>query len=697
MWELRPTPSLCLHCSVGCNLTLDMRQGEIQRVMPRENAAVNDIWLCDKGRFGQRYAQSSQRVTTPLVRRGNDLVPVSWDEALQVIADKMLPIYQRKGGEGLAGLVGHHLSNEDLYLFQRLFRDVLGSHNLDHRAGAPGEPQPDDVGAVLGVGSGTNLLHLGKGTTVLVIGADPEEEAPLYRVRLQGIAQRGGTLVVANNRPTKLEQSATFKLRYRPGSETQVVRALLSVVFNEVGQKHLTPRTSGLAELRSVLNASPESFARAAGLSEEDIQAVVRAFVEADNGIIVYGNDVLTIGASLLQDIANLALLTGKVGKPNNGLIGLLPGGNTRGVLDMGVRPDRGPGAVPGQVAAASRQRADNQRADDAPRGFDAREMWGAAVEGQIRGMYIMGADPLSAYPGSQKALEELEFLVVQDVLLTPTAHMAHVVLPAAAPIERDGTYTNAERRVQRARKAREAPGQCRPDWAIVQAVATTLLEAMGTASTDDGNTGTRSGKRKKQRAGDADTRPWDYMSVSEVALEIAERVEGYQGITHAALAKTGTPGPWGRQVSESFFYDGTSYDNTEGVGIQYPSAAEKPTMAYSMVPRRAEEVPTERNYPFLVVRQRLLYDADPLLADSLLLALVPAPSVVLNPTDAERLRVEAGAQVQVSSPAGSLQMTARVDPQVPEGCVIIPTHLPDAPLSVLETGAYTRVAVSRA
>jgi NADH dehydrogenase/NADH:ubiquinone oxidoreductase 75 kD subunit (chain G) len=208
VWELQSKPVVCTLCPVGCNLTLDMRHDRLMRVMPCENAAVNDIWICDKGRYGHRFIEAPDRLTTPLVRRNGKLVPVSWDEALEVVADQLTLIRARHGGQALAGLAGPQLSNEDLYLFQKLLRE-LGSENIDTGIGGPAALPPDEIGGWLAPGPNTDLSKLGSGTVVLVIGADPEEEAPLYMLRLRGIAQRGGKLVVAGLRPTKLERSAT--------------------------------------------------------------------------------------------------------------------------------------------------------------------------------------------------------------------------------------------------------------------------------------------------------------------------------------------------------------------------------------------------------------------------------------------------------------------------------------------------------
>lgn len=656
-WEVQPSPSICTHCPVGCNITLDMRHHQIKRVMPRENAAVNDIWICDKGRFAQDFVESSERLTTPLIRRGEQLEPASWDEALSLVAERFAAIQREAGGEALAGLAGERLSNEDLYAFQRLFREVLGSNNLDHRTGAPGEPHDDNIGAELGVGVGTNLMELGKGTTVLVFGADPEEEAPLYMLRLRGIARNGGNLIVANVRPTKLDRSATQVVHYRPGTEHQIVQALLRLVLDEVGGQPASNVTN-VSDLQAALQGvNVGQVAEAAGVTEDALRTLAQQFAQADNGIIVYGADALALGPALTQDLGNLAALAGKVGRANNGLIALLPRGNSRGALDMGVRPDYGPG-----YTALSEP------------GLSAREVWGAATEGRVRGMYIMGSDPASVYPASQTALQALQFLVVQDMFLTPTAQQAHVVLPAAAFAECEGTYVNAERRVQRARQARSAPGECRADWTIIQGVAQAL-------------TATNSLARESV---------WNYFTAGDVAADIAEYVPGYAGITYHDLTATGKVGAWGRQTNEAIYYDGTNYENTEGVGLQYPAPIEQSHASFALKPQTVMAHHADERYPFVLLVQTLLYDCDPLMRNSLLETHVPAPFVAINSADAQRLGIEAGQRVGIASAVGELELPARVVADLPAGSVLIPANLSDAPLSVLQTGPRTYVTISK-
>jgi NADH-quinone oxidoreductase subunit G len=684
VWELRSVPSICPHCPVGCDISLDMRYDNLMRVMPRENDYVNEIWVCDKGRFGMRFFEQKERLKTPLIKRNNKWVEASWDEALRLVADKLTLIRASAGAEALAGLAGPKLPNEDLYLFQKLFREVLGSSNVDHRSGLAGEPALDDLTPQLGVGQGTNLMTLGKGTSVLVIGADPEEEAPVYMLRLRGILNRGGEVTVVNPYPTKLDRLATRSFHPRPGTGPQLVLAMISAIVaqNLQNDEFIGARMRNVEELRQTLGRFPMAqLVEATGIAEDDIRALTRSFAGAENGIIMYGRTALSIGPTLLQGLANLALVTGKAGKPNSGLIALTPDGNTRGALDMGVRPDKGAG---GMAIAQP--------------GLSAREMWGAAVEGRVRGMYIAGLNPARGNPAVAQALDALEFLVVQDLFLTETAQLADIVLPAASLAERDGTFTNAERRVQRFRQARRAEGT-RPDWQIFQGVGQAVREispAQAPASSGDSKRSARARAAAASAAATAVVAPpltWDYVTASDVADEIAQVVSGYAGTSYTSLDLTRKS--WGRQPNEAFYYDGTSYENSEGIGVQLASLADNASSKFTLAFRDLESQAADERYPIALMAAPRAYSGGEWARGSMLQSHTPPAHIILSLADARTLGVGMGEQVQVISAAGTITLPAQVDAGLAEGLALLPL-VRGAEAPGLLAGGVTRVAVSK-
>ncbi|NOK61397.1 MAG: NADH dehydrogenase (quinone) subunit G [Chloroflexi bacterium AL-W] len=672
VWELQSVPSICPHCPVGCNVSLDMRYNEMMRVMPRENDYVNEIWICDKARFGMRFFEQEERLTTPMIRRGDEWAAATWDEAYQLIGERFAQIQNKAGGKALAGLAGPKLPNEDLYLFQKLFHEVLKSNNLDHRAGSPTDPVLDDLPRQVGVGAGTNLMTLGKGTAILVVGADPEEEAPLYIPRLRGIVTRGGDVTVVNSYPTKLDRSATSRLRIRPGTEAYLVMGLMRAIIDEKLQDNnfIVNRVQGFEELmRSLGKYTVARLVEIIGIDEERIRTTARQFVNAENGIILYGK--MALGSTILpQMLANLAMMTGKVGKPNNGLIALLPGGNSRGALDMGVRPDAGTADKKRKVA-----------------GMGASEMWDAANAGRLQGMYVAGLNPAATNPQAAQSLQKVGFLVVQDLFMTETAQLADVVLPAAAFAERDGTFTNAERRVQRFRKARSAPADLPSDWEIFQNVARAVLAPVAAvilSSNGQGGGG----------ATVATSNTWDYIVPSDVAEEISRTITGYTRTNYTSLELTKKS--WGRQTNEAFYYDGTSYENTEGVGVALPTRADESRGMLSFVSQEPTAPLTpDQQYPLVLMTPTRLYGGGEWLRGSKLASRVPPAHAILNRIDAEKLGVALGEKVRIESKSGTLELPIQIDAGLAEGLVLVPS-VQGAEAAQIATGPQTRVAVRK-
>ncbi|GIW02527.1 NADH-quinone oxidoreductase subunit NuoG [Roseiflexus sp.] len=675
VWELRPVPSICPHCPVGCNISLDMRYDRIMRVMPRENEYVNEIWICDKGRFGMRFIESPERLRQPLIRKGDTLTPATWDEAITLVAEKLSAIRTHAGAAALGGLAGPDLPNEDLYLFQKLFRQVLKSPNLDCCTGAPGEADLIDLGATLGVGKGTNLSNLGAGTAVLVVGADPEEEAPLYVLRLRGIVARGGDLTVINPYPTKLDRTPARVIRPRAGAEAFVALALLKTLIEEelIAVDFVERRVQGLDDLKARLrDCTVVSLCDAAGIAEDDVRAAARVFAKADHGIIIYGRVALAVGADLIDALADLTLLTGHVGKPNNGIIPLFPGANVRGALDMGVNPGAGK-----------------------KRGLKAREMWTAAREGRLRGMIIAGMNPVRDHPAVAEALDALEFLVVQDMFLTETAQRADVVLPTASIAGREGTFTNAERRVQRFRQARIPEYNTPAGWDVAQRLARALIALGITPDVPDGQGDGRAAPRAAAQTAAATASPdhWDYVVAGDVADEIAARVRGYADTTYESLGLTRKP-QWGRQPNEAIFYDGTSYENTEGVGVQIAAEADNAKTMFLLRARVPSEVNIHNARPYILLAAPRAYDSRTWSRDSKLVPRMVAPHLIVNSEDAAALEIAPGHMARIESESGSAVLPVQIDRHLPRGLVIVP-DVDGAPLSALQTGPLTRIAIT--
>jgi len=625
-WELTNVPSLCNHCGVGCNTVLGVRRGEIKRVMPRQNEPVNEIWICDKGRFGHHFHDSPHRLTAPLLRRNGELVEASWEEALQYVADRLAAIKNEHGPEAIGGVAGARLPNEDLYLFQKFFRQVIGTHNVDHRVGLNAAIEDDTVHTV-GVGTGTDLGRVGRDTAILVVGSDLDQEAPILYLRVAGAARHGATLVNVGGRPTKLDRRATHVLRHRYGTATHLLLGVLHVILAEnlTGNEIVPQRVSGLDELRArIAEWTPERVAEVTGVPADEIRAAAHAFGGAKNGVILYGLEAGAEGAPLRRAVANLAIVTGFVGRPNNGVIAVLPHANSRGAADLGVVPHRRPGYLPVERPGRS-----------------AAEMLG----GSVRALLVAAADPLAG----RSRPEGLEFLAVQELFLTETARQADVVLPAAAVAERDGTFTNLERWVQRFNPGVPCPGSARPDWIIIRELAC-LLGA-----------------------------EWTYATVGGVLAEMAREIPLYTGMSYERLSQ---PVPLSRRMSH-YIYAGMSFQTEVREGIQWPTRAEDESATLELS-WADPPVPADGD-GLTLVTPRVLYDGGTLLGQTEILGTrLVRPHVALSRADALTLGVSDGDRVQVSADGRSVTLPARVDGVVPEGVVAIPRNLEGRPAETL-------------
>lgn len=416
-WELKATASICAQCPVGCNIVYNVRrearsggQIVIKRVLPRQNESVNEIWICDKGRFAYHYTESSERLTQPLVRKNGELTPASWDEALDLVADKF-----KAASSGLLTLVSGRLSNEDLFNLHELTASVGGKSVLyTHMAGG-------DLVGQIGVGKGTNFADMGAGTAILVVASNLEEEAPIWWLRVKQAAERGATLIVANPRPTKTERYAQHILRYRYGQEAALVLAMV----NALSAKR--PDLPGNLNLRDHPSLNAE------------LRAAAEVFAQAENGVVIYGSEGVGLEGSraLTQACANLLITTNHTGRPNNGLLAAYPRANEQGAWDLGFRP-----------------------AEDLNTAFK-----------EARAIYVAACDPAGDEPALgdslYQALQSGAFLVVQELFLTASARLADVVLPVQAYTAREGSFTSGERRVQRYYPAVLASPGCKADYEI--------------------------------------------------------------------------------------------------------------------------------------------------------------------------------------------------------------------------------------
>ncbi|MGN6757491.1 MAG: molybdopterin oxidoreductase family protein, partial [Thermomicrobiales bacterium] len=425
-------PSVCNECSVGCNINIEFRNNEVLRLTARANPAVDEGWLCDHGRFTYDYVNSKDRLTQPLVRRNGELQPASWDEALDLVANRLGTLARESEGSAVGGVISARATNEELYLFQKLFRGPLGSGNVDHWPRTAPVVGPFGVDALHG-----SIAALERAGAILLVGLNPVVEQPILDLRLKKAVRQGATLIVVSAEPINLDQFAAHALRVTPAALPALLGAWANLLVTDglYDAGFVNERTTGLDQLREHLASyTIERATQETGLPAATIAAVGQALVERGPAALLFHRALAN--TNVLDALVNLGLLTGAT-KEDGIFGGLVSESNGQGALDLGIVP--------------------------------AGDAWGATRANSARGLYLLGLDPLGkeadALPGGATALDGIEFLVVQDLFLTETARRADVVLPAVSWAEKDGTITNLERRVQRLRPAVHAPGDARPDW----------------------------------------------------------------------------------------------------------------------------------------------------------------------------------------------------------------------------------------
>ena len=610
-WEIERTPSICLHCSVGCNVRLDSRTHQLRRIVGRENMQVNDQWICDKGRFAHAWVNDENRLAAPQLRKNGKLTPVQWGEALAYISERLTGIKEKYGADSIGAIGSGKVSNESNYGLQRFMRAVIGTNNIDHRDGGEVAALPSGLPAL------AELMKPQYGPdpkfdTVMLLGVDPSEELPILDLHLKRAVLRGGVkLIIAHARQIELTRYDGPYLAYLPGGESALVGRLLQAV-------------------------------QGSDLSEEEpaIEAAAKLLKESESSLIVYGPMAARgeNGPSVRDGLRQLARAAGEGAQV--AYVGL--DGNAQGCRDMGVLPDSLPGQFP---------------LDDADARARLEALWGCNLSSspgytykqmldsqEMKALFVNGANPAAESPDWSASLEELELLVVTDLLPTETAQKADVVLPALGWAESDGTYTNMERRVQRAPKAVTDPkSRAAPDWMIY----VHLAKQMGAN--------------------------WPFSNAHGVTVEIARAVPAYAGLTWEAL------GDQGRQWEAEL--------------APVNDASER---------RRSEEVPEpaagDAEYPLSLVTGTVLYDGGTLfgLTDQMH-GMAHGATVTLSPDDAAEFGLDEGSAVTVRSEQGSLEVTLAVDAQVQTGSAWIPESLPGAPVGALLNGSFTqRVKVER-
>ncbi|MFP5383020.1 MAG: formate dehydrogenase subunit alpha, partial [Gammaproteobacteria bacterium] len=487
------TRSTCVYCGVGCQMDVGTTGDRVVAVRPAPDSPVNRGHLCVKGRYAFEFTHAKDRITSPLLRDGDDWRAVSWDEALDHVAGKLKDILAQHGGEAIGVLGSARATNEENYLAQKFARVVLGSNNVDCCARVCHQPSAKALKTMLGTGAATNAFDdIERAHTFLICGANPTENHPVVGARIKQAVRKGARLIVVDPRRIELADYADVWLPVRPGHNVELFNAMAFTIIEEglVDTGFLARRVDGFDAYRALIaDYAPEKVAARCGVPATDIRAAARLYGSRKPAMCFHGLGMTehTQGTEGVMTLINLALLTGNLGKPGSGVNPLRGQNNVQGSAQMGCEPATLTGAQDLHNAEV-RQRFESRWQTPLPPkpGLDLPGMIDAAASGRLKALWAFGYDIALTLPNKQRtdaALANVDMVIVQDLFLNETARVCGTVfLPAASVFERDGTFMNSDRRVQRVRAAIPAPGDARPDWWIIQQIAQRMSHGNGFA-----------------------------------------------------------------------------------------------------------------------------------------------------------------------------------------------------------------------
>jgi formate dehydrogenase alpha subunit len=643
--------TVCPYCGCGCTLCLGVKDDQVVQARPSAESPINHGTLCVRGCYGYDFIHSQERLSSPLIKVDGEFQETTWEQALDKVAAEFKQIKQAHHPDSLAIFGSSKCTNEENYLLQRLARGVLGTNNIDNGSRLYSSASRIGLGASIGYpGTTSSLDVLERSRVIMVIGANPEVSAPAvgYAIK-RAVKYKGAELCLIDPRKTKLARFARLWLQPRVGTDVALLNCLAKVIIDEkkLDVEFVTRMTDNFAPwAKSLESYTPDYVEQVTGIPKQDVRLAARLFAEAEEASIVYGNGIAqhATGSDAVIALANLTMLTGNIDR-RGGIFALQRENNAHGACDMGSLPD----FLPGYQSiddAQTRKRFEERWGSQLPTnvGLTALEMLEKINEGKVKGMLIMGENPVVSFPQPtlvKKALSSLDFLVVTDMFLTETAKLASVVLPAASFAEKEGTFTNFEGRVQIVRKAIEPVGDSLPDGEIILQLAEKLDSSM------------------------------PYSSQQQVMDEIEELVPFYHHLAYADFEAGGLDwadiesGRLGnRRLYKGLFPSGfgqfspVEYTPPQGVAKDgYPLTLLVGSSLYQFgTGSRSSQAPRLRRFS-------------------------PEAFVEISPVDAKDLGISEGDKVKVISAQGELLTAARVSDTLPQGVLFMPISFPNSPV----------------
>jgi formate dehydrogenase major subunit len=648
----------CGYCGVGCRLEAHAHGGKIASISPALDGPANKGHTCLKGRFAHQFSRHRNRLTTPLIREGGDLRIASWEEAIGRIVSELTRIKRDHGPDAIAGLASSRATNEDCYAMQRFMRAAIGTHNIDNCSRVCHSPTSFALRKSLGLSGATGSFDdIEAADAAIVLGANPTEGHPVAGARIKQATLRGMKLVTIDPRRIELSDYAVLHLSPRPGTNAAIMLGLAHVVERDglVDHEFLAARTEGYDEVRALIaDYTPADVQRISGVPAADLEAAAHIYAEAGEASILWGLGVTEhkYGSEVVRLICNLALMCGKLGRRGSALLPLRGQNNVQGSSDMGALPDTFT-AYQSVLDDEVAQRFEERWGVTMKRqkGYTIPQMFDAAVAGDLKAMWIFGEDVAQTDPNTTHvihALESLEFLVCQEIFETETSKYADVILPASAFLEKEGTFTNAERRIQHVAPAIDPPGAAKTDFEIITMVSRAMGHDMGFETPED------------------------------AMREVAALTPHWAGVTYERIGRTGQQWP-------------VAADGTDSP-ILYVDHFELPEGKAQLValPYKPPGSEVSEQFPLVLVTGRRLehYNAGTMTRRTGNLDLMASDTLEIHHEDAARLWISDGDVVSVRSAHGRIELPADVTDRIEAGHVFTAFHFPEIRTNLLVGGS---------
>jgi formate dehydrogenase major subunit len=659
------TRTVCTYCGVGCNLEVSTKNGKILSIQAPFEAEANHGHTCLKGRYAFKFYDHPDRLRSPMIRKNGVLEEVSWDEVYDFMADKFNALRDEFGPDSIAGISSARTPNEENYLMQKFIRAVIGTNNIDCCARVCHSPTALGMQRTFGTGAATNsIADLEFTECMLVIGANPTDAHPVTGARMKQKAMKGTTLIVVDPRKIELAKYAQYHLQLRPGTNVALLNMMLYYIITEGAEdkEFIANRCEGYEEFKeNILKLDIDEMERITGVDKGLVREASLAYAHSPAAMEFHGLGVTehTQGTFTVQQIADLAMITGNIGRPGTGVNPLRGQNNVQGAADMGAQPHQGAGYMNVTLPANNALYNSFYGVDRVPShiGYKIPEMFDAAIAGDLKALWIIGEDVVQTDPNTQKvirALSNLDMLVVQELFMTETAKLATVLLPGASFLEKSGTFTNGERRIQRVQQVVEPIEGTKPDGQII----VDMMNRMGYAQPD--------------------------YAPDTMLEEISQIVPFFKGVKWDELGDNGKQWPVLEDGSDTKMLHITEFKRGKGKFFYFDFKESREVEKY------------EKDYPYIITTNRELehYNCGAMTRRTGNVDILTEDVLLINPEDAAKNFIADGDMVCVESPRGKVDIKAVITTDLKPGVLSSTFHFPDVMLNNITSDEHCSEAM---